>query len=86
MKLDSGAPAFENVDELLADRIVKHSRRHSEQTDVRTAPLPEQHRPAAGAVPQKARDENSGLLIIAAAVAALVMLLLLYRLLVRKAA
>ena len=32
MHHDSGAPAFDNIDDLLADKIVRHSRSHSGQT------------------------------------------------------
>ena len=36
MSNDSGAPVFDNIDELLADRIVHHSHVHSEQTDTKS--------------------------------------------------
>ena len=33
MQHDSGAPAFNNIDDLLADKIVKHSMKHTDHPE-----------------------------------------------------
>ena len=83
MKSESGAPAFDNVDELLAERIVKHSRRHTEQPGKQPS-SPAGKQPTPEAVQEEDQDENSGPLIVAATIVLLVVLFLLYRLFDRK--
>ena len=37
MQDECGAPAFDNIDDLLADKIINHSRNHSDQTEKETS-------------------------------------------------
>jgi hypothetical protein len=43
MQHNPGAPAFDNIDDLLAEKIVNHSRKHSDHPQPRQ-PLHHQHR------------------------------------------
>jgi len=36
MQHDSGAPAFDNIDDLLAEKIVNHSKKHTNHPDPNT--------------------------------------------------
>ncbi|MBN1578665.1 MAG: hypothetical protein JW913_19025 [Chitinispirillaceae bacterium] len=83
MKHESGAPAFENIDDLLAERIVSHSKRHSGRPDERPSTPPVHQRPPAPQPPEEEKG-NSGTMIVAAALALLALLFLLYRLSSRK--
>lgn len=85
MKHESGAPAFENIDDLLAERIVSHSRRHSGRPKERRAAPPVKDNPSAE-IPREENDEHSGTLFFTLALALLAFFFLLYCLLNRKPA
>lgn len=83
MKPEPGAPAFDNIDDLLADKIVNHGRNHADRTTA-DDPSPTGEASAVSPESEEPDAEQSVLSIIAAALAICTVLLILYRLFNRK--
>jgi hypothetical protein len=83
MNAESGAPAFDNIDELLTDKIVSHGRDHADRTDPDNLAV-EPETLAAPVEHLELGNGPSGKMIILAFAALGIVLLILYRLLNRQ--
>jgi len=72
---DCGAPVFENIDELLTEKITRHSREHSDGSVTPSDTSPP-------STPQESRSSRKPLLLGLAVI--ICMLFLLYRMSVRS--
>jgi hypothetical protein len=77
MKQESGAPAFDNVEDVLAERIVKHGKQHSGMPDEDASASND---PPCAPSPPEAKKNRSCRLIILLMMVLCGLLLLSYRL------
>jgi hypothetical protein len=82
MHHDSGAPAFDNIDDLLADKIVRHSRTHSEQTEKPETTAENQPEEETVDTSKKSTSSITGFSLVFALII-LILLFFVYRLSVR---
>jgi hypothetical protein len=79
MEHECGSPAFDNIDDVLANRIVNHSRTHSDRTEPSPDVQPDAASPTSRATSESGHSGSYAKLFLLTGVILLVLLILLNR-------